>query len=236
VFLTARWIRLAMLNYEVDPGILRNLVPAGTELDTWEGRCFVSVVGFQFRDTRVRGLAVPFHRDFEEVNLRFYVKRTVDGEVRRGVVFVKEIVPLRAVAFVANVLYGEKYVALPTFCEDRIDGESRSLAYGWHHDGRRCRLALTAEGDRYLPGEHSEEAFITEHYFGYARQRDGSTLEYQVEHPRWNVWRARDPELTCDAAALYGASFASPLSARPTSSFIADGSEIVVRRGVLLDR
>ena len=125
--LTARWVDLAMVNYEVDPELLRALIPAGTELDLWFGQCLVSVVGFQFLDTRVLGLALPFHRDFEEVNLRFYVRRTVGDEVRRGVVFVKEIVPRRAIALIANAVYNEKYIALPM--SRRHDGDRRRLSY-----------------------------------------------------------------------------------------------------------
>ena len=159
-FLTARWIHLAMLSYEVDPTILRGLVPSGTELDLWNGRCFASIVGFQFLDTRVLGIAVPLHRDFEEVNLRFYVNREVDGELRRGVVFIKEIVPRRMLAWVANALYNEKYVALPMSHDDRI-GSTCSLAYGWRHNGGWGRLAVQVDGESKLPDESSEEAFIT---------------------------------------------------------------------------
>ena len=85
-FLTARWRYLAMLNYEVPPEALAPLVPAGTELDSWQGKTFVSVVGFLFLDTRVLGIAIPGHRDFEEVNLRFYVRRKAAGRLaaRRG--------------------------------------------------------------------------------------------------------------------------------------------------------
>src|SRR5258708_1289001 len=202
-FLTARWVDLAMVNYEVDPALLRQLVPAGTELDLWSGRCLVSVVGFQFLDTRVLGLALPFHRDFEEVNLRFYVRRTVGDEVRRGVVFVKEIVPRRAIAWIANAVYNEQYIALP-MSHDATFGDRRRLSYGWRFRGARCRLAVTLEGAPSLPQDGTEEGFITEHYWGYTRQRDGSTLQYEVEHPRWNVWRGGDPELICDTAALYG--------------------------------
>lgn len=230
-FLTARWIHPAMASYEVDPAVLRPLVPAGTELDLWSGTCFVSIVGFQFLDLRVLGVPVPFHRDFEEVNLRFYVRREVDGETRRGVVFVKEIAPRRAVAWVANALYGEKYVALPMWHEDRMSESPRTLSYGFRHDGREALLRMTVDGEPLLPDDTSEEAFVTEHYWGYATQRDGSTLEYRVDHPRWKVWRAVDHELSCDAAALYGTGFAPFLSGRPSSCFVADGSEVVVRRG-----
>jgi uncharacterized protein YqjF (DUF2071 family) len=231
-FLTARWVDLAMVNYEVDPALLRALVPAGTELDLWSGRCLVSVVGFQFLETRVLGLAMPFHRHFEEVNLRFYVRRTVDGEVRRGVVFVKEIVPRRAIAWIAKAVYNEKYIALATSHGDAtIDGR-RTLSYGWRFQGAWCRLAVTLEGGSFVPADDSEEAFVTEHYWGYTTQRDGSTLEYKVEHPRWNVWKGSDPELICDTAALYGPAFGSFLSGPPTSCFVADGSAVIVRRGV----
>ena len=223
-----------MANYEVDPAVLKALVPAGTELDFWSGKCLVSVVGFQFLDTRVLGIPVPFHRDFEEVNLRFYVKRNMEGEVRRGVVFVKEIVPRRAIAWVANALYNENYVALPMSHDDAIAGPARTLAYGWKHGGDWARLAVTLDGGSYLPHEMSEEAFITEHYWGYTAQRDGSTLEYQVEHPRWNVWNVKDSQLVCDVAAIYGADFAPFLVGKPASCFVADGSAIVVRRGIPL--
>jgi uncharacterized protein YqjF (DUF2071 family) len=230
-FLTARWVDLAMVNYEVDPALLLGLVPAGTELDLWSGRCLVSVVGFQFLDTRVLGLALPFHRHFEEVNLRFYVRRTVEGEVRRGVVFVKEIVPRRAIAWIANAVYNEKYIALP-MSHDATIGDRRRLSYGWRYQGAWCRLAVTLEDAPSRPAGDSEEAFITEHYWGYTAQRDGSTLEYKVEHPRWNVWTGRDPELACDTAALYGPVFGSFLSGPPSSCFVADGSAVIVRRGV----
>jgi uncharacterized protein YqjF (DUF2071 family) len=233
-FLTARWVHLAMANYQVEPRVLQPLVPAGTELDSHAGRCFVSIVGFQFLDTRVLGVSIPFHRHFDEVNLRFYVRRRVDGEVRRGVVFIREIVPRRAIAWLANWLYNEKYVALPMAHDQGIGEERRRLTYRWRHDAAWCHLGVTLEGDSYLPELTSEDTFITEHYWGYTAQRDGATLEYQVEHPRWRVWKGSDAELVCDVAALYGAAFAPFLSGPPSSCFVADGSAVRVGRGVRL--
>jgi hypothetical protein len=234
-FLTARWRHLAMVNYEVDPCLLQDLVPAGTALDLWKDRCFVSVVGFAFLDTRVLGWAVPFHRNFEEVNLRFYVTRTLGREVRRGVVFIKEVVPRRILAWVANAVYNEKYVAMPMHRDDRLDTDSRSLAYLWRYNGGWCRLAAIVDGESQLPADSSQEAFITEHYWGYTRQRDGSTLEYQVEHRRWNVWTVSRADLTGDIAGFYGADLAAYLNGSPSSSFVADGSEVLVRRGSLVE-
>jgi uncharacterized protein len=233
-FLTARSTDLAVANYEVDSAVLRPWVPAGTVIDLWNGRCFVSIVGFQFLNTRVLGIPIPFHRDFEEINLRFYVKRDVGSEIRRGVVFVKEIVPRRALAWVANALYNEKYVALPTGHEEQMCDKMRTVRYRWQHLGKWAHLKLAVNGESYLPDDNSEEAFITEHYWGYTTQRDGTTLEYRVEHPRWKVWKAVECDFVCDVAALYGPAFAPYLSQPPTSCFLAVGSEILVRRGVAL--
>jgi uncharacterized protein YqjF (DUF2071 family) len=228
-FLTARWLRLAMINYEVDPAVLHGRVPVGTALDHWNSHHFVSIVGFQFLDTRVLGVPVPFHRHFVEVNLRFHVRRVVDDEVRRGVVFLKEIVPRRAIAWVAITVYHEHYVALPMWREIS-DGR---VAYGWRHRGQPCGLSVSFAGTPTRPSDDSEEAFITEHYWGYASQRDGTTMEYRVEHPRWAVWSASQSTFeSSDIAALYGPEFAAVLARTPSSAFLADGSAIVVRRGV----
>jgi uncharacterized protein YqjF (DUF2071 family) len=126
-FLTATWHHLIMANYQVEPKMLLDLVPRGTELDSWNGKHFVSVVGFHFLNTRVLGLPIPWHRKFEEVNLRFYVRRHVGNEVRRGVVFIREIVPKWAIAWVANTVYNERYSAMKMASSDRVvTGSSHS--------------------------------------------------------------------------------------------------------------
>jgi uncharacterized protein len=231
-FLTAAWRDLVMLNYEIDPSILAGRVPDGCAIDDFEGRTFVSVVGFRFLDTRVLGVPIPFHRNFEEVNLRFYVRREADGTRRRGVVFVKEIVPLAAIAEVARRVYGENYVALPMRHAITGAGADRAtVAYHWRRSGSWEGVAATCAGPPALPEEGSEEAFIAEHYWGYSRQPDGGTIEYQVEHPRWRVRRAATSGLDCDATSLYGAVFAAALAGAPSSAFVAEGSDVVVHRG-----
>jgi uncharacterized protein YqjF (DUF2071 family) len=222
-----------MLNFTLSPDILRPFVPQGVKLDTFEDRHYVSIVGFQMLGTRVRGLSIPYHVNFEELNLRFYVKREVDGVVRRGVTFIKEIVPRRAIAWAARRFYNENYVCMPMRHDHRFDGANpQSLRYGWQHAGQWEHLAVNTAGESYLPDENSEETFITEHYWGYAAQADGSTLEYQVEHPRWQVWQATDVDYDSDVGKLYGEGFAEALRQPPTSAFVADGSEVKVRVGM----
>jgi uncharacterized protein len=229
-FLTAEWRMLAMLNYAVDPSLLLPLVPRGTELDEFRGKTYVSLVGFRFLRTRVRGLRIPFHADFEEVNLRFYVRRQAAGESRRGVVFVREIVPRFAIAKVAQIAFGERYLALPM--THRIAGTN--VRYGWRLEGRWNSLSVECEGDSTFASESSLEQFITEHYWGYAAQRDGGSVEYRVEHGRWRVWHARSAMFEGDCAALYGAELSACLTREPDSAFLADGSPVVVHAGTRL--
>jgi uncharacterized protein YqjF (DUF2071 family) len=231
IFLTGQWKHLAMLNYEIEPDVLRPYVPRGTELDSWNGKTFVSVVGFMFLRTRVLGLRLPFHHSFEEVNLRMYVRRKASEGWRRGVVFIKEIVPRRAIAAVARIVYNENYVAMPMRHRVEVDDGGGVVEYGWRYRGRWNRLRVTATGAAQPSAEGSEEEFITEHYWGYAAQPRGGAMEYQVEHPRWVVWQAGSRSLDCDVGAIYGERFSGALTAEPSSAFLALGSEIVVRRG-----
>lgn len=232
-FLSAEWRSLVMLNYEVDPSILASSVPAGCELDTWQGRSFVSIVGFLFLGTRVLGIPIPFHRNFEEVNLRFYVRHKSKDGWRRGVVFVRELVPKRAIVFVANNVYGENYRALPMrhLVEISPGPDPSRVSYQWRHNGHWEGVSATFSGDPVLPAVEAEESFITEHYWGYAQQPGRSTVEYQVEHPRWRVWHAETASLDCNAASLYGPQFRDVLSGSPSTAFVAEGSPIIVRRG-----
>jgi uncharacterized protein YqjF (DUF2071 family) len=231
-FLTAEWRSLVMMNWAVDPALLRPLVPRGTELDEWGGTTYASLVGFLFLRTRVLGVPIPFHRDFEELNLRFYVRRRGPEGWRRGVVFVKEVVPRLAIATVARVVYNENYVALPMAHGVRPVGDGQAIVYTWRHRGRQDTLTAATEGPSAPLAAGSEAEFITEHYWGYAAQRDGGTVEYRVEHPAWRVWTAAYARLDCDLEAMYGHAFAGALSAPHRSAFVAEGSPVVVRRGV----
>jgi uncharacterized protein len=229
-FLTAEWRDLVMLNYVVEPALLKPLVPAGTELDFYAGRTFLSVVGFRFLRTRVLGIPFPGHTNFVEVNLRFYIRRPWEGNWIRGVVFIREIVPRKAITLVARVFYGEPYLALPMRHEALRDGSKLHVRYQWKHEGNWHSLEATAQGESApaLPG--SEEEFITDHYWGYTARGD-HTLEYAVEHVRWRIWRAVSSKLNCAIAGLCGPQFIDALERPPTSAFIADGSKVLVRTG-----
>ena len=234
-FLTAEWRHLMMLNYEIDPVVLQPFVPNGTEIDDWEGRTYCSVVGFLFLKTRVLGFPIPFHQDFEEVNLRFYVRYKGKEGWRRGVVFIKELVPRFAIAWTARVFYNENYQSLPMghrleFGEGGAEGTG-TLEYSWRFQSEIHRMLATILGDPVPLAEGSEQQFIAEHYWGYAAQKDGATLEYRVEHPPWRVYRAESAELGADIESLYGKVFTEFIGPNPDSAFVAEGSPVTVYRG-----
>jgi uncharacterized protein YqjF (DUF2071 family) len=219
-FLTAEWRDLAVLNFEVDRDLLKPWIPPSTELDLWNGVALVSVVGFQFLNTRVLGAAIPFHRDFDEVNLRFYVR----GTEGRGVVFIREFVPKPAVSIIANTLYGEHYATARMRhtidrTPDRVHAE-----YTWNWRGRQSSISVEAAGEPTLPEEGSADAFIFEHYWGYGKST------YQVEHPPWRTYRVTGARLDVDGDSVYGAGFGEVLATPPVSAMLAEGSAVSVFR------
>jgi len=234
-FLTAEWRNLAVLNYEIKQSALLPHLPRGTELDLWQGRALVSLVGFEFLRTRVWGIGIPRHRDFAEINLRFYVRRRVNEEWRRGVVFIRELVPRHAVAWIARLFYGENYACVPMrqrVTARTVDGqEHHDATYAWRHAGCKGSVAISACGDGGFASEESLEEFIIEHYWGYSGAPDRPTIEYRVEHPRWKLWRAKRARFRGNATLLYGRSFSEALAGKPTRAFFADGSAVAVYRG-----
>ena len=232
IVLSAEWRDLLMLNYEADPGCLRKYVPAGTELDSFAGKTYVSLVGFRFCRTKLLGsVPIPFHTEFEEINLRFYVKRREANEFRRGVVFIAEIVPKRAISLTARLFYNENYVRRPMTHRVRINESQMEVEYSWKSGNEQCKLEADASGMPSLPSEGSLQQFITEHYWGYSRQPDGRTTEYHVAHVPWRVWNATHANFSGDPSDLYGDELSQVLTKAPASAFIADGSPVEVMRG-----
>jgi uncharacterized protein YqjF (DUF2071 family) len=236
-FLTATWRNLVILNYEIDPEVLVRKVPQGLSLDPWNGKCLISIIGLQFLGIRIRGIPVPFYGSYPEINLRFYVRREVQGQWRRGVVFVRQIVPHRVVALIARRVYHENFVALPVkhWVEPSHGGGCpRQVSYQWRHHGEWGRLAVGRLARMEYPSPGSMEEFVTEHYWGYNSQPDGSTLEYRVDRPQWPIRLAADSTLECDVGRLYGNRLAEGLAGPALSAFWAEGSAVALQPGVRL--
>jgi uncharacterized protein YqjF (DUF2071 family) len=234
IFLTAEWRHLAMLNFTVDPRLLEPLVPHGTRLDLWHGQALVSIVGFMFYRTRVLGMPIPLHTEFEELNLRFYIVRDLPTGPRRGVCFIKEVVKLPVISIVANLLYNENYKTLPMRHAIKATPAGTCAQYQWRIQGRWHTISCTGQGAPAVPVKDSEAEFITEHYWGYSTQRDGGAMEYEVTHPPWRLWSPCDFSVDVDFAALYGPAFGAYLNRPPVSALLAEGSAITVSKGLVL--
>jgi uncharacterized protein YqjF (DUF2071 family) len=243
--LTAEWRNLLLLNFAVPTELIARLVPPGTEPDLHDGQSYISVVGFRFQNVRLFGLPFPGHTNFPEINLRYYVRRTVGNEIRRGVVFVREIVSRRAVAILANRLYNENYITRRMRSDSQIAGPTLApndtLDYSWKSVPNRWRLSSMSDRWNRLaarvaaplanPQPGSLEEFMVEHYWGYTHGRDGTTREYRVAHPPWRIAPADNVTWDCDIPLTYDTPLADFLAAPPTSAIIAEGSPIQVFRG-----
>jgi uncharacterized protein len=227
-FLTAEWKNLIMANYIVDAAVLQSYLPNKTELDFFNGNTYVSLVGFMFTNTRVLGFKIPFHVNFEEVNLRFYVRYNDAGVWKRGTVFIKEIVPKPAISFIANTVYHEKYDTKKMKHFKTETANEISLSYQWKHQQKWNRIEASVEKPAQAMLLGSEEEFIAEHYWGYSKYNAATTFEYNVQHPAWKIFPVKNYLIDCDFKSLYGDSFSNLIEAKPNSVFVAEGSAVSV--------
>lgn len=227
VFLTAAWRKLVMANYIIDPSILAEYLPSHNEIDLFNGKCYISLVGFLFDEVKLKGIRIPFHDSFPEVNLRFYVK--TKGEApKRGVVFVSEIVTKPAIAWIANAFYQEHYTATAMQKEWTMSDDSLNISYRWKNRDRWNSLSVLANNTSTPIIQGSEEAFIFEHYFGYAKAGAAVTNEYEVQHPSWEVYPVRQYSIDCDFEKQYGKTFAWLNQQEPASVLLAEGSAVTI--------
>lgn len=227
-FLKAEWRKLAMVNYEVNESILKEYLPAGTELDTWNNTHYVSLVGFMFKNTKILGLKIPFHVNFEEVNLRFYVRHKSGNDWKRGVVFIKEIVPKFAITFVANSLYNEHYTTCKMNHSWTEHGDERQISYEWKVKNEWQKFQVITERELSEIEQNSEAEFITEHYWGYTKKDKRKTTEYEVTHPKWDHYKVKNYNIDVDFGLTYGAKFKFLNLEHPKSVMLAEGSKITV--------
>lgn len=227
-FLKAEWRKLALANYKIDPEVLKPYIPAGTELDLWNDTCYVSLVGFMFVNTKLLGIKVPFHINFEEVNLRFYVKRKENDKWKRGVVFIKELVPKQALTLIANTVYKENYETVPMKHFWAENHDKRNVEYQWKRGPHWQHFKVETELNPHPIPVGSETEFITEHYWGYAHVNDKKSNEYEVTHPTWEAYKVLNYDIQVDFEKNYGKDFAFLNDLDPVSVMLAEGSTITV--------
>jgi uncharacterized protein YqjF (DUF2071 family) len=231
VFLKAQWRKLIMANYHVDASVLEKYLPPHTQLDHLNGKYFVSLIGFMFMDTRIKGIKIPFHINFEEVNLRFYVTHKHENEIKRGAVFISEIVSKPMISLVANTLFNEHYETLKTKHSWEIEKDHQKISYQWKKK-KWYSLAVEASINPEPLIAGSEEEFIAEHYWGYTQAGADKSLAYAVEHPSWEIYPVKNYSIDADFEDLYGKEFAFLNDCKPNSVFLVEGSDVLIRDGL----
>ena len=228
-FLNAQWENLVMANFAVDQDILLPYLPKGVELDFYENKTYVSLVGFMFRNTKIFNIPIPYLGTFEEINLRFYVKRSDKNEVKRGVVFINETIPYKTVAWVANRLYKEHYISIPTRHHWNINNTNKQIEYEWKVNKSWNSIQINALSENQPMPTGSIEEFIFEHYYGYTKINNALSQEYKINHPRWKINEVLDYEIKCDFEKMYGVNFEFLNNVTPDSVILAEGSPVSVK-------
>jgi uncharacterized protein YqjF (DUF2071 family) len=229
IFLTARWENLVLVTYKVKPEVLGLFIPKGLEPDTINGDAFVSLVAFDFLDTKVKGIKIPFHVNFPEINLRAYVKHGA----KRGVIFIREFVPRFFISLIANTVYNENYRSARMQSSIKKNG-SIFLSHSMKFNGKEYNIGLQAENKPYMPAEGSTEHFFKEHEWGFGTNRAGKPLTYRVEHPFWEIYPVLKFEHNFDFGIIYGKKWESLNNDSPYNITFAKGSPIKVFSGELI--
>ena len=228
IFLKANWENIIMANYEIDPEILKPFLPKGVELDLYNGKSYVSLVGFMFKKTKLFNVPIPYLGTFEEINLRFYVQRKEDGITKRGVVFINETIPYPIVAWVANKLYKEHYTVVPTRHSIVENSDTKKIKFDWLLNKKWYSIYVEASNESQSMKKDTLEKFIYEHYFGYTKIDENNTEEYRLQHPSWKINTVLDSKIDCDFEAMYGKAFSVLNTTKPEAVFIAEGSSVKI--------
>ena len=228
VFLKAKWENIIMANYQIEPELLIPFLPNGVSLDLYNGKAYVSLVGFMFKNTKLFNVPIPFFGSFEEINLRFYVTRKEGNVLKRGVVFINETIPYQLVAWMANKLYKEHYTVVPTKHQLISNKESNQIKFEWLLEKKWNSIAVEFNPKTESMKTDSLEKFIYDHYYGYTKINKNQTEEYQLRHPSWKTHKVIDYKIECDFEAMYGETFSILNLIKPSSVFIAEGSDVSI--------
>jgi uncharacterized protein YqjF (DUF2071 family) len=228
IFLKANWENIIMANYVIEPKILQPFLPKGVELDLYDGKCYVSLVSFMFKKTKLFNIPIPYFGTFEEINLRFYVCRKEGNTIKRGVVFINETIPYSIVAWIANKLYKEHYTVVPTKHKIQTDVHHKKVRFEWLLDKKWNSIYVEAKTEAVEMKQNSLEKFIFEHYYGYTKVDQNKTEEYKLQHPSWLVHKVIDFRIDCNFKKMYGESFSFLNNKEPDAVFIAKGSAVAI--------
>jgi hypothetical protein len=223
--MTASWKRLINMTYAVSPELLLPHVPAGVTLDCIDGKAFVGLVPFSFENVTMNRLRIPFHQSFPEINLRFYVKHRLG----RGVVFLRECAPKRAVVWLARKKYNEPYCCKKMKEKVRMftDG-TFSVAHSLWSNGIKNTVEVTARTTPVFPDKNSSAHYFKELELGFGIAHNKQTMLYRIHHPEWEVFPVVSYALNMNFGAVFGEKWAFLSAEKPLDVSLVKGSAVTV--------
>lgn len=234
-FLMANWQKLLFVNYKVNKELLLPYLPTGLELDDYDNTYYLSFVAMRFDNTRVLGISFPFHKRFEEVNLRFYVKRKLsDGSYKKGVVFISEIVPKRVITMIARMLYNESYQTLAMSHQWLDTKKFQDISYSLHKNNQTHTITVTTDNTNIDIKPQGHQDFIIERYFGYTKNKQDKTIEYEVRHKPWQTQGIINHKIDINFEDVYGEKFSFLNNLKPDSIYFTEGSRTSVENKKIL--
>jgi len=222
--LTARWSNLVLLTYEVDPALVEPWLPGGVEADLVGGRALVSLIAFDFLDTRIRGRRIPGFVDFPEINFRTYVR----GGDRLGVVAIRELVPSPLAAAVGRLRFNEPFRAAPIESRTVSMGDELLVEHRWKWKDQGYFLRMTSDQTSVPAAAEAPAHHLLGRRWAYGRSRRGEPKVLRIEHPEWALRRVRTLDFDVDYAALYGPEWAVLNGKQPASTHLAVGSAVSI--------
>lgn len=235
-FLKAQWKELTLVNFALEPDFLINILPVGLDPDLLHGKAYASLVAFDFESIRVGGIPWPGYTQFPELNLRVYVRCSEAG--RRGVFFIRELIPGKIPTAIARVAYNEPYSACPlTRSHQALVNGAQVQRTDWIWKGAPNYLEVEVGPETMMPATDEDANWFKEQEWGFGHSRLGELLRYHVTHPRWMVRKVHRCDYEVDWLGLYGPIWARQLEgAEPDSLMHCIGSEIAVYPPRSIDR
>ena len=220
--LEMRWRDTLFAHWPVDPSLVAERLPAGLDVDSYDGDAYLGVVPFEMADLRPRGS--PVGLSFGELNLRTYVRR--DGEP--GVYFFSLDADDRLGVGVARTAFRLPYYR----AEMSIDRRDETVRFRSRrtHAGEpplSFEARYRPEGEPFVADPGSLESFLVERYRFFTADDRGRLWVGDIEHEPWQLRRASATVARNDTFAANG------FDDRPGEPHLLYAEPIDVRAGRL---
>lgn len=169
------WNNVLFFHWVVPYKSLRNCVPKNLNIDTFDGKAYVSLVAFTMQKIRPKKLpSIPFISNFHEINLRTYI----NNDNKKGVYFLNIETEKLLSAFIAQKLSGLPYEKARI---KRVDKKYTST-----NPKKKLFLETEFEIGETILDKTMLDIWLTERYCLYLT-KGPSLYRYDIHHKEWEL-------------------------------------------------